>query len=44
MKQRTVDFIIKIGIEVAKCLAIILKEKMRNNHNGGGDSKQTSKE
>jgi hypothetical protein len=42
MERRIVEFIIKIGIEVAECLAIILKEKKRNNQNDSGRSKKKS--
>ena len=40
MKKQTVDLIIRIGIELAEWLSIILKEKRRPNQN---DNKNTSK-
>ena len=33
MKKQTVDLIIRIGIEVAEWLAIILKEKWKSQQN-----------
>ena len=33
MKKRTVDLIIKIGIEVAEWLSVILKEKWKSQQN-----------
>ena len=40
MKKQTVDLIIKVGIEVAEWLVIILKEKRRPKQNA---NKNTSK-